>query len=272
MIPPSLSFIPGLQQPASPCSESLIFCFHQQHLALLTETPPYAMPTWADVQPWGITEEELVFFGEWEGKACYATASIEEEPPTQLAHWNRLRLLYDQPELFWIAGRGHHLAHWHITHRFCGRCGTLTHPHAKEHARQCPGCTHVSYPRISPAVIMAVTKGDKILLGKINRPGINLFSVLAGFVEPGESLEGCVAREVMEETGISVENVRYFGSQPWPFPDQMMVGFTAEYESGEIVLDDELEEAGWFTKEELPNIPPKPSIARALIDWFVENH
>ncbi|HAA24052.1 MAG TPA: NAD(+) diphosphatase, partial [Cytophagales bacterium] len=152
-----------------------------------------------------------------------------------------------------------------------GRCGTPSQIVESELARKCPNCGLTVYPRISPAVIMSVVKGNQILLGKIVRPGIQIYSVLAGFVEPGESLEACVAREVHEETGLHVKNIRYFGSQPWPFPDQLMVGFTAEYAGGEIVLDDELEDAGWYTVDELSSvaIPPKPSIARALLDEFV---
>jgi len=126
------------------------------------------------------------------------------------------------------------------------------------------------FPRLSPAVIVAVHREDRILLGRAPGRPEGWFSTLAGFVEPGESLEDCVAREVMEEVGIHVDGISYFGSQPWPFPDSLMVGFTADYLSGEIVPQPgEIEEADWFSLADLPTVPPPFSIARALIDDFV---
>ena len=129
------------------------------------------------------------------------------------------------------------------------------------------------FPRLAPAVIVAVTKGDKILLAHSSEWRGKLYSVLAGFVEPGETFEECVEREIMEEVGIKVKNIRYFGSRPWPFPHSLMVGFTAEYESGEITIDQvEITDAQWFTSDNLPLVPGKISIARQLIDWFVETN
>jgi NAD+ diphosphatase len=142
-----------------------------------------------------------------------------------------------------------------------------------ERAKTCPACGLNSYPRLSPAVIVAVVKDDKLLLATSPRFRSSFWSVLAGFVEPGETLEDCVVREVEEEVGITVRNVRYFGSQPWPFPDSLMLGFTAEYAKGEIKTDGmEIVEADWFGADNLPNVPPSVSIARRLIDWFVENY
>jgi len=129
------------------------------------------------------------------------------------------------------------------------------------------------YPKISPAVIVAVTKGDKILLAQNTQSKTGYYSVLAGFVEPGENLEDCVRREIKEEAGIDLKNIQYFGSQPWPFPDSLMPGFTAEYAGGDLVLDKtELLDAKWFSADELPQVPSKLSISRSLIDWFVQNH
>jgi NAD+ diphosphatase len=163
------------------------------------------------------------------------------------------------------------LIRWDRGHKFCGQCGKLTESKKDERAKICPSCGLSAYPRLSPAVIVAVVKGDRLLLGTSKRFRADFWSVLAGFVEPGETLEECVVREVREEVGILVENVHYFGSQPWPFPDSLMVGFTAEYAAGEITVDQtELTDANWFTADDLPRIPPKVSIARRLIDWFVE--
>ena len=129
----------------------------------------------------------------------------------------------------------------------------------------------LAFPRISPAVIVLVERDGQVLLARSPRFTANFYSVLAGFVEPGETLEDTVHREIEEEVGIKIRNVRYFGSQPWPFPDSLMIGFTAEYESGEIRIDKaEISEAGWFYPENLPAIPGKISIARRLIDWFIE--
>ena len=140
-------------------------------------------------------------------------------------------------------------------------------------AKECSECSRLEFPRISPAIIVLIEKGDALLLARSARFAGQFFSVLAGFVEPGESLEAAVYREVMEEIGISVKNIRYFGSQPWPFPDSLMIGFTAQYESGEIRIDgEEIVEAGWYQAGNLPKIPGKLSIARQLIDWFIEKH
>jgi NAD+ diphosphatase len=128
------------------------------------------------------------------------------------------------------------------------------------------------FPRLSPAIIVRITKGELILLARNHRFPTGRFSVLAGFVEPGETLEEAVAREVREEVGIRVRNIRYFDSQPWPFPNSLMLGFTAEYAEGELVIqEDELDEAHWFGRDELPDLPPAISIARRLIDDFVGN-
>ena len=124
-----------------------------------------------------------------------------------------------------------------------------------------------------PAVIVAVIKGNQILLAHSKRFPAKFYSVLAGFVEPGETLEECIHREILEEVGVTVKNIRYFGSQPWPFPNSLMVAFTADYAGGKISIDgNEIMDAGWFTADNLPPIPAKISIARRLIDWFVEKH
>ncbi|MDF2893073.1 MAG: pyrophosphatase [Clostridia bacterium] len=184
-----------------------------------------------------------------------------------------LRQVFGQieDELFWLAARAYHLINWSKNTTYCGRCGSETFMKESEHSKYCPKCGLALYPKISPAVIVAVTKKDEILLAKnaLNKSGF--YSVLAGFVEPGENLEECVAREIKEEAGINVKNIQYFGSQPWPFPDSLMVGFTAEYADGELVIDrQELSDARWFKADALPEIPGKLSISRRLIDWFAE--
>ena len=170
--------------------------------------------------------------------------------------------------------RARQVTFWDRDHQFCGRCGGATVSMAAERGKSCPACGLTAYPRISPAMIIAVTRqgaqGEELLLARNSRFPAGFFSVVAGFVEVGESLEECCHREVQEETGIQICNVRYVGSQSWPFPHSLMVGFTAEYAGGELVPEaGEIAEVGWFTPETLPNLPPKLSIARRLIDEYV---
>ena len=153
---------------------------------------------------------------------------------------------------------------------YCGRCGARTRPLATERAKVCPICGHVTYPRISPAVIVLVKKGDDALLARSPGAPPGFYSLIAGFNEPGENLEETVRREVREEVGIEVRNLRYFGSEPWPFPDSLMTGFVADYAGGEIRTDGlEIEAAGWFSRNNLPLLPTRASLSRALITAWV---
>ncbi len=166
-----------------------------------------------------------------------------------------------------------HLARWRRSSRYCGVCGTATGQSPRHQAMLCPSCGHLAFPKVSPAVIVQVTRGREILLGRSHRHPRGSYSVLAGFVDPGESLEDAVRREIEEESGIQVRDIRYFGSQPWPFPDSLMVGFTAVYDGGDLRNeDDELEDVGWFAADSLPPVPPAYSIARALIDDFASRN
>lgn len=173
---------------------------------------------------------------------------------------------------FMAAGIATQVVEWATTHRYCGRCGTPTERLPDERCMKCPSCGLLAYPRIAPAVIVLVRRGEEALLARGARFPLPFFSTLAGFVEIGETLEQTVAREIREEVGIEVEDARYFGSQPWPFPHSLMVGFTARWASGEIRCDpSEIVEAAWYRRDALPPIPPRLSIARRLIDaWLQE--
>ncbi len=166
-----------------------------------------------------------------------------------------------------VAGRAFQILDWNRTHRFCGVCATLTERASLERARRCPACGHSAYPRISPAMMCLVTRGDTILLARnVNFPA-GRYSALAGFLEAGESIEDAVHREVREEVGIEVDQLRYFASQSWPFPNSLMIAYTAEYVGGELTPNGhEIAEADWFNQHNLPQLPPRISIARALID------
>jgi NAD+ diphosphatase len=228
----------------------------------------------------GVSPLRVIYLGHVEenGAAtdCYA-AEVAAETPVPAGYMaDGLRQLYPLlPEPFLgIAGRAVQLVAYDRQNQFCGQCGSRTADQEHERAKRCPHCGLVVYPRLSPAMIIAVTRqtgdGLEILLARNHRFPPGRFSVLAGYVEPGESLETCCAREVCEEVGIDITNIRYFGSQPWPFPNSLMIGFTAEYAGGDIKLEEsELAEARWFAAHELPGIPPPFTIARRLIDGFI---
>lgn len=188
--------------------------------------------------------------------------------------WVNLRAAFGAlPEHDWVlAGRASQILRWDAEHRFCGRCGSATSHHANDRARKCERCRLMAFPRLNPAVIMLVERSDgHALLAWGRQFPQRFYSALAGFVEPGESLEQTVVREVKEEVGVDVGNVRYFGSQPWPFPHSLMVGFQADYLDGNIVLqEEEICDAGWFAPDRLPPVPRgKMSIAGWLIeDWI----
>lgn len=169
--------------------------------------------------------------------------------------------------LFQLAGRGVQLAEFYRSHKYCGYCGHTMHPSKTEWAMLCGHCRERYYPQIAPCIIVAIRRDDSILLAQHTRHRNGIHTVLAGFVEVGETLEQAVAREVMEESGIKVKNLRYVTSQPWPFPMSLMTAFMAEYDSGEIVIDQkELLEANWYRYDDLPLLPPPGTVARRLIE------
>jgi NAD+ diphosphatase len=185
-----------------------------------------------------------------------------------------LRSLYGQvPDELWaVAGRAVQIVEWARTHRYCGRCATPTEPATEARAMRCPACGLLAFPRLAPAIIVLVERdgGERALLARGSQFPIPMYSCVAGFVEPGETLEAAVHREVREEVGVEIDAVSYVASQPWPFPHSLMVGFTAQWAGGDIVIDDEeIVDAQWYAPDELPTIPPPLSIARRLIDAWV---
>jgi NAD+ diphosphatase len=216
-----------------------------------------------------------IFLGELDGEPCFARSLAKGDAPPQGTEPVPLRQLFGaiSEEQFALAGRALGLTTWDRDHRFCGRCAAPTDRSAIERVRTCTACGLGAYPRLSPAIIALVEKDGRALLARNARFPLPFFSTLAGFVEVGESLEQCVAREIHEEAGITITDIRYFGSQPWPFTNSLMLGFTARWASGEIVADPaEIADAAWFAPDALPMIPPKLSIARELIDDFVRRN
>ncbi|AXS80468.1 NAD(+) diphosphatase [Dechloromonas sp. HYN0024] len=218
--------------------------------------------------------ENALHIGELNGRPCYA-ADVVQHPDLPGSEATPLRniFLLAGHESFALAGRATQLLDWQNNHRFCGKCGTPTARKPDELAMHCPNCGLLAYPRISPAVMVLVRDGDKLLLSRSPhfKPGV--FSALAGFVEAGETLEACAVREVREEVGIEIANLSYFHSQPWPFPNSLMVAFFADYAGGTITPDpNEIEAANWFHLDALPLLPEPISISRRLIEAAVAQH
>ncbi|OOF57145.1 NADH pyrophosphatase [Rodentibacter genomosp. 2] len=214
-----------------------------------------------------ITGAKGMVIGEWEGEPLWLVAEQQDE-----REYFSLRDQLSLPEeQFHLLSRGVEMNHFLKTHQFCGKCGHKTEQTQEEFAVQCTHCGYRTYPVICPSIIVAVRRGKAILLANHKRHyqpnGGGIYTTLAGFVEVGETFEQTVQREVFEETGIRIKNIRYFGSQPWAFPNSQMVGFLADYESGEISLQEtEIHDAQWFSCDNpLPELPPTGTIARKLI-------
>lgn len=225
-----------------------------------------------DPLPPGLAFGAPVYLGTCDGLSCYAA----DIPPDAIlpGGWevSPVRELYGRvPDSdAAVASYAVRILDFDRSAAFCGRCGAKTRPLATERARTCPVCSRTYYPRISPAIIVLIKRGEEVLLARSPRTPPGVYSVIAGFNEPGENLEQTVRREVCEEVGIAVRNLRYFGSEPWPFPDSLMIGFVADHAGGEIRIDNrEIEAAGWFTRSNLPPFPSKTSISRALIEAWI---
>ena len=211
---------------------------------------------------------DALFFEEPETDVCVLAFCTRESLPEAYI-FKPIREVFaqgDEAEVLRLS-RAKALAAWLQNSAFCPRCGARMSEHATMTARECPECKNLVFPRIEPCIITVVSRADgKILLAKHVQRNTNIYACIAGFIEAGETVEHAVAREVMEETGLKVKNIRYYGSQSWPFPSQLMLGFTAEYDGGDIHLQaDELADAKWFDRNDCPASPPPGSIAYRLI-------
>ena len=178
---------------------------------------------------------------------------------------------YVKPRHLAFAGiTGYQLYQWYRDHRYCGRCGKRMKQDTKERMLYCESCKNMEYPKICPAVIVAIRNGDKLLMSRYARGTYHRYALIAGYVEVGETFEECVRREVMEEVGLKVKNIRYYKSQPWSFSDSVMIGFTAELDGDDTIRleEDELAEAGWFTKDEIVEYPPYISVGHEMMKAF----
>lgn len=206
------------------------------------------------------------------GQVCKAFSIDEAVHENEKFFMTGLRASYDclPYSQYQIAGKAHEILHWDKNSNFCPACGTPTEKR-EPIMKKCPNCGNELYPAISTAILALIQKEDSLLLVHARNFRGPFHSLVAGFLETGETLEECVAREVMEETGLKIKNIKYFGNQPWPYPSGLMVGFIADYESGEIKLqEEELSEGRFYTKDHLPELPRRLSLARKMIDWWIQ--
>jgi NAD+ diphosphatase len=272
-------FVSAIDPPAgtAPAEHAWWFVFRGSEILVVEDATAQGdgIPLLPDLAELAVEAVRRNYLGALIGRHCYAVEIAAEVEPPPGAVFRNLRTLYGRipDDLFALAGRAAQIVEWDRGHQFCGRCGTPTEYSPGERAKRCPACGQLSFPRLSPAIIVLVEREDRVLLARGTGFPNGMYSTLAGFVEPGESLEEAVHREIFEEAGIALTDLRYFGSQPWPFPHSLMIGFTAQYAGGEIVIDPaEIADARWFTVDTLPRVPQKLSIARRLIDSYVAKH
>ncbi|GAB5449853.1 MAG: NAD(+) diphosphatase [Halioglobus sp.] len=261
--------------PPDGSSDDLLIVFHRGQLLSDMRSREGCLLGTELVAGCGWREVRRQFLGYWQEQPCYALEidPVEEPDPMQFQKGNLYHILGRVDErLFALAGRAQQLLDWERDHQFCGRCGGAMRVDHQERAMRCDPCRVINYPRIAPCVIVLITRGEELLLARNANFPQPMYSTLAGFIEAGESAEETLAREVKEEVGLEVKNLRYFQSQSWPFPNQLMLGFFAEYAGGEIVCDEvEIADAQWFHYSNLPMIPPVASISGQLIQHYIES-
>jgi NAD+ diphosphatase len=264
-------FTSGHARPGPLPANTLAFAFRDDKILVGgTEDAP-CVPDSSSLNGLGLGGEHH-YLGDLAGVACVAVPLPPDAPEPAGWRYAGLRSLFFRlPEpLLAIAARAFQVVEWDRTHRYCGRCGTPTRNKGGERAKECPACGYVAYPRVTPAMMVLVTRGRELLLARAPRFPPGMYSALAGFVEPGETIEDCIHREVREEVGIRVGDIRYFASQSWAFPHSLMIAYTAEYASGELQPDAaEIAEAKWFAWDAVPKLPPSISISRRLIEATV---
>lgn len=266
-----LGFAPSHRLPADLPGGTLAFAFSGTKLVARGDAGAATIATLADLDAAGLAGERH-FLGDLAGVPCVAVALGDEisAPPGFIAAGLRTYFTRLPDALLALAARAFQVADFDRSHRYCGRCATPTRSRPDERARECPSCGLVAYPRVSPAMMTLVTRGREVLLARSERFAPGMYSALAGFVEPGETIEDCIRREVREEVGMEVRDPAYFASQSWAFPHSLMIAYTAEYAGGEIRLEDpEITDARWFALDALPTLPSPVSIARRLIDATV---
>jgi NAD+ diphosphatase len=264
------NFVASYTAPERLDEPALWFVYMGNHVLVAYDTDGVRIPVVRDPAALGLAALRTQYLGTLSGRHCFA-AEVEDATPAPAGmQWSGLRALYGALDdtTFALAGRAFQIVDWDRSHQFCGRCGTPTVLKEGERSRVCPSCAQLHYPRIAPAIMVLVQRGPEFLLARSPHFPPGMFSALAGFTEPGETLEQTIVREVREEVSIEINNIRYFASQPWPFPHSLMIAFHADYVEGEVTPDPaEIEAADWFSAERLPEkLPSTISISRRLID------
>jgi NAD+ diphosphatase len=261
-------FVSSTALPAPLPGTTLAFAYSDTKLVVGGPEDAPAIPTLDELRRAGI-DGVRHYLGELSGVPCVAIVLPDNATPSDGFRLAGLRSLFFRvPEpLLALGARAFQVVEWDRTHRYCGRCGAPTRDRQSERAKECPACGYIAYPRVSPAMMALVTRGRELLLARAHRFPAAMYSALAGFVEPGETIEDCVRREVKEEVGIDVDGITYFASQSWAFPHSLMIAYTAQYAGGELRPDGtEIADVRWFPADALPQMPPSLSIARRLID------
>lgn len=271
-----LYFEPSVKPLHRDSDDDYWFLFKDNKLMVMKNEDGAEIPRWEDIDGLDTSIYNIQAMGSYYQCNCKCGELAEgiERDNFQLVGLRELGDLVDN-ELYLLASKANLLVNWLKHNQHCGLCGgqMFKKDSQFERAMVCSNCHNTTWPRTSPAIIVAVTKGDKLLLAHNRNFPQGRYSVLAGFVEYGETFEDCVKREVYEEVGIKIKNIEYFGSQPWPFPNSMMIGFTAEYLGGDIEVDgEEILHADWFSKDQVRDLHNKSiSIGSQLIEWFLNN-
>jgi len=266
-------YIPSVAPEHENNDRSYWFIFKSDNMLINSEKPD-KIPFIKDLTELNISPIRIQYFGTLDGHPCYCVEVLPDVDVPEEMVFIDLYSSYEilDEDIFLIAGRAIQIVNWDKNHQFCGKCGSKTKTLEEELAKICPECGFINYTRLSPAVIIAIIKNNKILMAKHSYGLHSRYCLIAGFIEAGENLEEGIKREVMEEVGLKVNNIKYFGSQPWPFPNSLMIGFTASYESGEISVDGkEIVDAKWFDADTITPMPSKISISNDLIEWYVEH-
>ena len=248
--------------------DDYVFCFHQNNVLLKKNGDEFEIPLKKDIGKVDTT----VFLFILNEKPCFWVLDEVQLPSNEFVYHDVTSYQsFQQKELDWSTMVAMQLKNWYERNRFCGKCGTPTTMREEERALVCPSCNHTVYPQIAPAIIVAIFCNDKLLLAHNTNFPESFYSLVAGYVDVGESIEDAVRREVREEVGIQIKNIRYYKSQPWPYSSSMMIGFLADADEGQIIKVDnkEIEHADWYSRDNLPNHPHTRSIAGEIIEKFV---
>lgn len=249
--------------------EAYWFIFHKDSLLLSNENAPLSNAAVTEIKDRFLRQHLIAQFD----NADIYCAELNDDVSIPAINPVPFKKALSMLEESWyrVAAKAYAILDWDKTHQYCGKCGEKTRHQAGTVERVCTACGQAFYPRISPSIIVLIQKGNEILMARSHHFPPGVFGLIAGFVEAGESLEEAIHREVMEEVGITIKNLRYFNSQSWPFPDSLMIGFLADYATGELTINPiEIEQAGWYTRDNMPGRPSSISIGNKLITYWLE--